>query len=171
MPRRRNPRRECDARDSFNRLILSGPIVVGLQNFRRGALVTADGHSEREDSMRHHAAAFALAATAAAFCGCDVAAWGPESRQHVTETRRLHAQGTFTLENTNGAVVIETWTEPSVSIEAEKVGPEGELDQMRVEIRGEGDRVDVTTRHPRVTWGRHERVEYHVKVPAQARVE
>jgi DUF4097 and DUF4098 domain-containing protein YvlB len=121
--------------------------------------------------MRHHAAAFALAATAAAFCGCDVAAWGPESRQHVTETRRLDAQGTFTLENTNGAVVIETWTEPSVSIEAEKVGPEGELDQMRVEIRGEGDRVDVTTRHPRVTWGRHGRVEYHVKVPAQARVE
>jgi hypothetical protein len=107
----------------------------------------------------------------AAFAGCDVAAMGPTARENVSETRRLDPQGTFTLENTNGAVIVETWDQPSVSIEAEKVAPEGQLEHVRIEIRGEGDRVDVVTRQPRSTWGRSGKVEYHIKVPAQARVE
>jgi DUF4097 and DUF4098 domain-containing protein YvlB len=97
---------------------------------------------------------------------------GPEARQRATATRRLDAQGTFTIENTNGAVVVETWNEASVSIESEKVGPEGRLDDMRVEIEGEGGRVDVRTRYDNSGWGRrHGRVEYRIKVPEGARVE
>ena len=63
--------------------------------------------------MRHRLAGLTLAAAATLLSGCDVAAMGPESRQHVSETRRLDPQGTFTLQNTNGAVVIETWTTPA----------------------------------------------------------
>jgi hypothetical protein len=121
--------------------------------------------------MRHRLACLALAAAALTTGACDVAAMGPQERQEVAETRRLDPGGTFTLENTNGAVVIETWNEPTVSIEAEKVAPEGQLDDLRIDIRGEGNRVDVTTRHDRRGWGRHGRVQYRVKVPQGARVE
>ena len=122
--------------------------------------------------MRHRLARLALAAAAVASAAChDVAAMGPRERQQVNETRRLDARGTFTLENTNGAVVVETWDQASVSIEAEKVAPEGQLDDLRVEIKGDGDRVDVTTRYPRGTWRQHGQVDYRVKVPRDARVE
>lgn len=120
--------------------------------------------------MRHRLACLALVAAAAATLACDVAAMGPQERQQVNETRRLDPRGTFTLENTNGAVVIEAWNESNVSIEAEKVAPESEIDDLRVEIKGEGSRVDVTTRFPR-GWGRHGHVDYRVKVPRDARVE
>jgi hypothetical protein len=122
--------------------------------------------------MRHRLACLALAAVSIASAGClDVGAMGPQEREQVNETRRLDPRGTFRIENTNGAVQIETWAESSVSIEAEKVAPEGQLDDLRVEIKGEGDRVDVTTRYPTGGWGRHGRVEYRVKVPRDARVE
>lgn len=120
--------------------------------------------------MRLRAAVLAVLVPAA-LSGCDVAAMGPTERQNVSETRRLDPQGTFTLQNTNGAVVLETWDQPTVSIEAEKVASEGQLEHIHIEIRGEGDHVDVVTRQPRHTWGRSGSVEYHVKVPAQARVE
>ena len=122
--------------------------------------------------MRHPLARLALVAAVAATWGCDVAAMGPQERQRISETRRLDPQGTFTLENTNGSVVIETWNESSVSIEAEKVAPESQLDELRVEINGEGSRVDVTTRYPRGGWGRTRgHVDYRVKVPRDAEVE
>jgi DUF4097 and DUF4098 domain-containing protein YvlB len=121
--------------------------------------------------MRHRLAGLALAAAVTSSWACDVAAMGPQERQQVTETRRLDPQGTFTLENTNGAVVIETWAESSVSIEAEKVAPEGALDDLKVEIKGEGSRVDVATRYPQGGWRRHGHVDYRVKVPRDARVE
>jgi hypothetical protein len=121
--------------------------------------------------MHHRLAGLALVALAVSTTACDVAAMGPEERRSVTETRRLDPQGTFTLENTNGAVTIETWNEASVSIEAEKVAPQGRLDDVRVEIRGEGSRVDVLTHHVHRGWGRHGRVQYYVKVPQGARVE
>ena len=121
--------------------------------------------------MRHRLACLALVAAATATWACDVAAMGPQEHQQVSETRKLDPRGTFTLENTNGAVVIEAWGESSVSIEAEKVAPESELDDLRVEIKGEGNRVDVTTRFPRGGWGRHGHVDYRVKVPRDARVE
>jgi len=88
------------------------------------------------------------------------------------ETRRLEPQGTFTLENVNGAVQVDTWKEPSVRIEAEKRGSRWALERMRVEVRGEGSRVEVVTRQPRhFFFGRGGQVEYHVTVPERARVE
>jgi DUF4097 and DUF4098 domain-containing protein YvlB len=121
--------------------------------------------------MRLHAAAVLIAIPVLALPACNVAAMGPESKEHVSETRRLDRQGTFTLENTNGTVTLETWSGDTVSIEADKVGPRDLLDDVKIEIRGEGDHVDVLTRSPRVTFGRGARVEYRVKVPESARVE
>lgn len=122
--------------------------------------------------MPHRFAAVALAAAALALPACDVAAMGPQSHQNVSATRRLDPQGTFTIENTNGAVVLETWSESSVSIEADKVGPEGTLDDLHVDIQGEGSRVDVRTRYEHSGWGRHGgHVEYRIKVPETAHVE
>jgi hypothetical protein len=120
--------------------------------------------------MRHPAAIFAVIIPA--LTACDVAAMGPSVREQVSETRRLQPGGTFTLENTNGSVVLETWGEPTVSIDAEKKAPADLLDQLRVEITGEGDRVAVRTHHPRRNWGfGGGSVSYRVKVPADARVE
>lgn len=119
--------------------------------------------------MRLSAAALLL--TLPALSACDVSAMGPQSTEHVSETRRLSATGTFTLENTNGTVTVETWNSDSVSIEADKKGPADRLDDIKIEIRGEGDRVDVVTRFPHVTFGNSGHVEYHVKVPETAHVE
>ena len=68
--------------------------------------------------MRNRVACLAVAAAALTSPACDVAAMGPQSTERVAETRRLDPQGTFTIENTNGAVVVDTWSESSVSIEA-----------------------------------------------------
>ncbi|HET8644881.1 MAG TPA: hypothetical protein VFO85_05300, partial [Vicinamibacteria bacterium] len=109
--------------------------------------------------MPHRFAVLAIAAAVLGTPACDVAAMGPNSRQHVSETRPLDPEGTFTIENTNGAVELEAWAEASVSIEAEKVAPEGTLDDIRIEIDGQGRRVDVRTHHARRGWGgRHGRV-------------
>ena len=121
--------------------------------------------------MRHAAATLLLALPALALAGCDVAAMGPEEREHFSDSRRLDARGTFSLENTNGTVTVETWSADSVSIEAEKKGPGDVLDEIKIEVRGEGDRVEVKTRFPRVSFGRSGHVEYRVKVPASARLE
>lgn len=121
--------------------------------------------------MRLHAAAALIAIPVLALPACDVAAMGPESKEHVSETRRLDREGTFSLQNTNGTVSLEAWSGDTVSIEADKAGPREILDDIKIEIRGEGNRVDVTTRFPHVTFGRGGRVEYRVKVPESARVE
>lgn len=120
--------------------------------------------------MRDRLACLAIAAAFAA-PACDVAAMGPQAHEQVSETRRLDPQGTFTIENTNGAVSVETWNEASVSIDAEKIGPQGRLDDIRIEVLGEGNRVDVRTHHARNGWGRQGRVDYRIKVPEKARVE
>jgi Toastrack DUF4097 len=95
------------------------------------------------------------------------------ARDHVSETRPLDPGGELTLENVNGRVVIGTWGERQVRIEAEKAASsQAMLKQVRVEIDGQGDRVDVRTRLPRGGWlfGGAGRVEYRVSVPADARV-
>jgi hypothetical protein len=113
-----------------------------------------------------------LAALAGA--GCDTGhARGPRTTQSVVETRPLDPGGTFRLENTNGYVEVHTWAEPRVKIEAEKSGSRWTVENTRVEILGEGDRITVETRQPRQQWmfGRSGKVDYHVTVPENARVE
>ena len=90
----------------------------------------------------------------------------------VDETRPLAANGELDLENTNGSVRLVAWDEAKVRIEATKrAGSERALEELKVEIEGQGDRVSVRTRYPHPHWlGRAGGVEYRVSVPRGARV-
>jgi len=121
--------------------------------------------------MRHPMLVPLLLAASAVLPGCDFDP-GVQSRQTEVATRKLDPRGTFRLDNPNGGVTIETWSRPSVRIEAEKVGYGRQLERIQVEIRGEGDRVSVETRQPLGTiFGGGGHVNYRVTVPEEARLE
>jgi hypothetical protein len=90
----------------------------------------------------------------------------------VDESRPLAANGVFSLENTNGTVKLVTWDEARVRIEAVKhASSERALEELQVEITGEGDSLSVRTRYPRPQFmGRGGKVDYRVSVPRGARV-
>jgi hypothetical protein len=98
--------------------------------------------------------------------------FGMPFRASVDETRPLAANGELSLQNTNGSVRLVAWDEAKVRIEATKrASSERALEELRVEIEGEGDRVTVRTRYPRPRWiGHSGAVEYRVSVPRGARV-
>lgn len=104
--------------------------------------------------------------------GCIGGDFGTPFQKAVEETRALAANGTFELENTNGSVRLTSWEEPRVRIEAVKrAGSERALEDLKVEITGEGDTVTVRTRSPRPRWlGGAARVDYRVSLPRGARV-
>jgi DUF4097 and DUF4098 domain-containing protein YvlB len=92
--------------------------------------------------------------------------------QTVVETRPLDPSGTFRLENTNGQVEVHTWKESQVKIEAQKGGSRWAIENTRIEIRGQGDRVTVDTRQPKGWFlGNTGKVDYHITVPENARLE
>jgi hypothetical protein len=104
--------------------------------------------------------------------GCVGGDWGLHAQAAVSETRPLAKDGRFELENTNGRIEISAWDEAKVSIDATKrAASERRLDDIRIEISGEGDSVRVRTRHPRAhLFGGGGRVDYVVRVPRTARV-
>ncbi|HEX6738933.1 MAG TPA: DUF4097 family beta strand repeat-containing protein [Vicinamibacteria bacterium] len=123
--------------------------------------------------MRHVILA-GLTTLAVAGAGCDQGFdHGPRTRKSLSETRPLDLDGTFRLENTNGLVEVHTWSQPQVKIEAEKAGSRWMVENTRIEIRGQGDRVAVETRQPKGPWffGSSGRVDYHVTVPEGVRLE
>jgi Toastrack DUF4097 len=122
--------------------------------------------------MRHFVVA-GLAGLASLGTACHLPDPEPRTRQSISETRPLDPDGTFRLENTNGHVEVHTWQQPQVKIEAEKAGSRWMVENTRIEIRGQGDRVTVDTRQPRQHWffGSGGKVDYHVTVPESARVE
>ena len=104
--------------------------------------------------------------------GCIGGDFGMRFQKTVDVSRPLAANGVFELQNTNGSVRLTTWDEPRVRIEAVKhAGSESALEELKVEIVGEGDRLSVRTRYPRPRWmGGAGRVDYRVSVPRGARV-
>jgi hypothetical protein len=104
--------------------------------------------------------------------GCIGGDFGQPFHATVDETRPLAANGEFSLENTNGSVRLASWDEARVRIEAVKrARSERALQELQVEIVGEGDRLSVRTRYPRPHWmGGAGSVEYRVSVPRGARV-
>lgn len=111
---------------------------------------------------------------ALSLAGCVDGSGFPGVHDTLVETRALDPGGAFTLENVNGRVTVATWSEPRVRIEAEKTASsEARLRDLRVEIDGEGSRVDVRTRMPGGGWlfgGGSSRVEYRITLPEGARV-
>jgi putative adhesin len=116
----------------------------------------------------------ALALAAALVLGACVGGGGfLGATESVVESRALDPGGAFTLENVNGRVSVTTWAEPKVKIEADKAASSGSvLGQVRIEIHGEGGRVDVRTRVPGggLFFGGGSRVDYRVTLPAGAEV-
>jgi putative adhesin len=107
---------------------------------------------------------------AAALAGCD--ADHVSQRESLTETRQLDPAGAFTLENTNGEVVVDTWKEASVRIGAEKSGSPWAVEKTKIEIRVEGDRLSVKTRqHGGWFFLGGGKVDYRVTVPERARLD
>lgn len=104
--------------------------------------------------------------------GCVGGDFGTPFRATVDESRPLASGGEFSLENTNGSVRVEAWDEERVRVEATKhARTERDLEELAVEVTGEGDRVAVRTRHPRPRWlGGGGRVDFRVSVPRSARV-
>jgi len=88
----------------------------------------------------------------------------------LEETRPLSADGTFSIENTNGRIEIETWDRDEVWIEAERgAASERMLEKIEVEIRGEDGRIEVRTHLPNgFLWGGAGQVEYRIKAPRSA---
>lgn len=109
---------------------------------------------------------------ALAASGCVHGDWGQNARASVSETRELARGGRFTLENTNGRVEVSGWDEARVQVEAVKrAANDRALDELKVEVEGDGEHVRVRSRHSRPRWfGGSGRVDYHVKVPRTARV-
>jgi hypothetical protein len=118
-------------------------------------------------------AAGALLAGVVFLPGCFVDDVVLSARGRLEETRPFTPDGTFRLENANGSIRIDTWDQPRVRIEAEKAAADRTaLEATRILVEGEGDRVEVRTRHPRrFLFGRSGRVDYHVTLPARARIE
>jgi len=115
----------------------------------------------------------ALLAAVVVLPGCFVDEVVLSARDRVEETRPFNPGGTFRLENSNGSIQIDTWDEPRVRIEAEKAASDRTtLEATRILVEGEGDRVEVRTRHPRrFLFGPSGKVDYHVTLPARARIE
>jgi DUF4097 and DUF4098 domain-containing protein YvlB len=104
--------------------------------------------------------------------GCVGGDFGLHARATVDESRPLPAGGSFSLENTNGEVTVAGWDEARVRIEAVKrAASERALEELKVEIVGEGDRLSVRTRQPRGgLFGRGGQVDYRISLPRSARV-
>jgi DUF4097 and DUF4098 domain-containing protein YvlB len=106
--------------------------------------------------------------------GCDFDEAMLSHRARFERTVALEPTGTFHLENVNGKVRIEPWDRAEVRIEAEKAASnEDYLEEIKIEVQGEGRRVDVRTRLPRGGFflGGHGAVEYRIQLPARARAE
>jgi hypothetical protein len=85
----------------------------------------------------------------------------------------MSSTGELSLENTNGSIHVATWDEPRIRIEASKTAATRHaLEQLEVEIDGEGDRIAIRTRQPHGGFFLHRAaaVEYSVTVPRGARV-
>lgn len=95
-----------------------------------------------------------------------------ESEEH---TVALNPQGRLKVENPRGLIRVETWDRPEVRIEADKyAGTQEALKDVRVEIIGEGDRVEMRTHLPDRfgLWGGSSgSVDYRISVPATVRLE
>jgi hypothetical protein len=125
--------------------------------------------------MKRLLAACLTLTAALTLSGCIDGNWGMTHQATVEESRPLAKNGHFSLENTNGRVEVTGWDEAKVAIEATKrAHSERALEDLKIEIVGEGDSLRVRSRYPRPHWlGGGGQVDYHVRVPrtAQVRVE
>lgn len=95
-------------------------------------------------------------------------------QEKFEKTLPLSAGGSFSLKNTNGDVIVSTWTKNEVEINAVKTAKrdKDDLNRVKIEVSAVGDSVKVDTIYEK-TFLRNIRVEvkYEVKVPEGVRLE
>lgn len=82
----------------------------------------------------------------------------------------LDPAGAFSVSNVNGGIDVETWNRNEARITAKlRASDQQALDQIEIEITGQGDSVNVKTKLPKDSDGERS-VSYHIWVPQGARV-
>lgn len=92
--------------------------------------------------------------------------FGPEENEEFYKVLPLKSDGTFSLKNVNGSIIITTWKKEKVEIKAVKTtkGDPDRLKEVRIEVEAAPDSVSVDTVYPRRRNIRV-KVKYEVKVP------
>ena len=97
-----------------------------------------------------------------------------EDQEKFEKTLPLTANGSFSLKNTNGDVLISTWTRSDVEIKAVKTAKRNkeDLNRVKIEVTAAGDSVTVDTIYEK-NFLRNIRVDvqYEVKVPEGVRLQ
>jgi len=93
--------------------------------------------------------------------------------QEFHRTVPLSADGRVSLNNINGDVEITGWPKNEVQIDAVKTAPDQQrLDDMRIEVNGSGNSVDIVTKYPEGhTNNNPGSVHYTLHVPQNARID
>ncbi len=115
-----------------------------------------------------------LAAAVLMNAGCIFAAFQDSTyrfKEEITKTYPLAADGTFSLENTNGIVRVTAWEKPEVEIKAVKsTAREDDLARVEIKITADPRSVSVDTIYPHRPFLRA-KVTYDVHVPEGVRLD
>lgn len=128
---------------------------------------------------RTKSALVSILATAFLLCGSTLSA--EELREQFSERYELAHGSTVSLKNTNGSILVSSWAEDDVLVEATKViktlgrsRAEEAMRDLRIEVSRPSGDLEIRTRHPQSAsgisgwlFGRQvtARVSYRVKVP------
>jgi hypothetical protein len=92
-----------------------------------------------------------------------------EVTEPFTRTVPLAADGSFSIDNVNGFISIETWEQNEVAINAIRKAPDSEtLERVTIQVTAEAAKVDVSTEMKGRTNGAS--VDYTIRVPRGARL-
>ena len=95
------------------------------------------------------------------------AATPAEVTEPFSQTVPLTADGSFSIENVNGPVSIETWDRNEVEINATRSAPDAEtLQRIKIQVEAESNEVSVSTEYEPETKGGS--VAYRIRVPRAA---
>jgi len=93
----------------------------------------------------------------------------PDNRDTLSRQFPLQRGGRVTLETTQGDIIVQTWNRDLVDVRAERTADSDEdLALVPVDIRSAPDQLDISSRVPAYAPDLRVRVDYRLRVPAQA---
>jgi DUF4097 and DUF4098 domain-containing protein YvlB len=112
----------------------------------------------------------------APLCAALLVAFSAASAARAQESAEFHqsypldAGGTVSVTNGSGYIRVTGWGENRVQVDAVKHGPQGQLDQIEIQVTARPDRVEIRTIIPRTSFNfrGNRSVDYDVKVPRGA---
>ena len=98
------------------------------------------------------------------------AASAAQVSEPFSQTVPLAADGSFSIDNVNGSILIETWDRNEVEINALRKAPDAEtMERVKIHLEASAARVDVSTEMKGQMRGA--KVDYRVRVPQRARLD